>query len=577
VPDPVRRPIDILFRAFFARFFASETATSDQQLRQTFIATLTFILVPGFVLLVQLFPAFNDIVIRAARFHTPWIVDDWLEWIVFVYVTYSMVTVGLIGSFVWDALVFDHRDAMVLGPLPLRGRMLVAGKLLALGALLAIAAVPVNFVNAFFFAFETSDRAGFSTLVTHFVAFYAATVLAAVFVFAALVVIRGAVSLVGGPRLAAFLGSVLQFLFIVCVLSCVFLSPSMWKIPSAVLNNNDVVGWLPTSWFLGLFEQLRGSNRAYFLALGGRALIATPVALVAAVIVSVAGFARQMQHAVARPATGDALAARVLRRAARWLAGRNQQARASADFVFMTIARNRGHHTPVAMATAIGVAVALAALTRSKTLEGLMQPRTIVLWIPLLIAYWMTIGVRAALFVPSELRAAWIFMAAEPVEARAVWSGMRAAALAIVAPAVLSTTTAVIVPLLGWRLAAWQGALALALTVAFIDATTLTVRQVPFARMYVPGRARLRTRWPLYLFGMFGFAMWPVRLELPLVGGGEWKLIAAAIMAAVVVRVVCAASVARLWSGASADAEADPDAWAVLDLGPILSDARSRA
>src|SRR5262249_28285065 len=152
------------------------------------------------------------------------------------------------------------------------------------------------------------------------------------------------------------------FLFVVCLLSCVFLSPSMWKIPSAVLNNNETVGWLPTSWYVGLFEQLRGSDRAYFLAMGGRALVATPVALGAAVLVSIAGFARQMQHAVARSAEGDAVVTRALRSAARRLAGSNQQARAVADFAFMTIARNRGHHTSIAVATAIGVAVALAGL-----------------------------------------------------------------------------------------------------------------------------------------------------------------------------------------------------------------------
>src|SRR5688572_31033088 len=39
----------------------------------------------------------------------------------------------------------------------------------------------------------------------------------------------------------------------------------VWKIPSVALNNPDTVGWLPTAWFLGLFERVRGSTRPYFM------------------------------------------------------------------------------------------------------------------------------------------------------------------------------------------------------------------------------------------------------------------------------------------------------------------------
>ena len=45
-----------------------------------------------------------------------------------------MVTVGLIAAFVWDALDFEHRDAMVLGPAPLRARTILGAKIAALGA-----------------------------------------------------------------------------------------------------------------------------------------------------------------------------------------------------------------------------------------------------------------------------------------------------------------------------------------------------------------------------------------------------------------------------------------------------------
>ncbi len=49
-----------------------------------------------------------------------------------------------------------------------------------------------------------------------------------------------------------------------------------------------------------------------------------------------------------------------------------------------------------------------------------------------------------------------------------------------------------------------------------VEALALTVRHVPFTRPYPPGHARIKTRWPLYLIGMYAVAYLPVRLELRL-------------------------------------------------------------
>ena len=66
----------------------------------------------------------------------------------------------------------------------------------------------MNAVNAFFFAVETADQFGARTFVVHFVAFFTATALAAVFVFAMVVAIRGTVAIVAGPARAAAVGHV---------------------------------------------------------------------------------------------------------------------------------------------------------------------------------------------------------------------------------------------------------------------------------------------------------------------------------------------------------------------------------
>ena len=60
-----------LFRTFFAQFFTSESVTSDIQLRQTIFSIFAFLLPPGLFLVIQIFPAYQVVVIRAAKLNSP--------------------------------------------------------------------------------------------------------------------------------------------------------------------------------------------------------------------------------------------------------------------------------------------------------------------------------------------------------------------------------------------------------------------------------------------------------------------------------------------------------------------------
>src|SRR5262245_64145314 len=108
IPRPVHR--SVLFRTFFDQLFISESVTSDVHLRQAMIGVFAFLLPPGLVLVVELIGTYTLIVQVY-----PHLVDPFLVRLGFVFVTYSMVSVGFVALFVWDVLTFDRRDAMVLG------------------------------------------------------------------------------------------------------------------------------------------------------------------------------------------------------------------------------------------------------------------------------------------------------------------------------------------------------------------------------------------------------------------------------------------------------------------------------
>src|SRR5438093_7427550 len=191
-------------------------------------------------MLVRLCSDYQGIVLRAIRYEQFGHLTDTLEWIALVFITYSAVTVGFVGACAWESLVFDRRDAMVLGPLPLRRATIVTAKIAAVASLMLAVSLAVNLFNAVVFSFATADRLGVVTLARHFAAHLTATVGAAVFVFCAIVVLRGVAGLIAGPRVAAAIGTVVQFTFVLAVLGIVILCPAVWRVPHRALVNFTV-------------------------------------------------------------------------------------------------------------------------------------------------------------------------------------------------------------------------------------------------------------------------------------------------------------------------------------------------
>ena len=500
-----------LFRAFFTQLFTSETVTSDVQLRQSIVWVLAFILTPCLILLLNVFPQFQYLTIRVGRVHPPpgvivratavrnLMAEDMLEWAVAILVGYSAVTVGLVTAFVWDALSFDRRDAMVLGPLPLRESTIVLAKLGALAAFLLGLSVGVNVLNSAIFALETSDQLGFGALLGHFAGSLVVTTMAATLVFSTIVTVRAVLTVFGGARVTAFVGTTLQFAFVFALFwFCIALvgSPARigrFSVPD--LGSRET----PLSWFVAWFEVIRRSERGSWnevIAMSRRVTLLVPLSIVAAVSSSALAFRRQLRLALAPSSLPGPLGhARISRFLARLLCGPDRLARAVSDFLLTTIVRNRVQQAPIAINVAIGLAMVLFALARQRG-----GASSTFLAAPLILAFWAMVGLRASFFVPSELPAAWTFQANAPERFRSYRSGIRAVMIASVAPAATILGAAAG----GWR----HGFQVLLLIVALADAIVLTIDFLPFTRPYRPGHARLKSRWPIYLVGayVFGYA-----------------------------------------------------------------------
>jgi len=571
VTRPPRSPFETLCRAFFAQFFGSESATSDEQVQRAMIGVLAFLITPALLTPIQMASSFE---FAAVRF--PALLEPMTRQMATVYITYSMVGVGVIAAVMWDALSFDRRDAMVLGPLPLRASTVIAAKLTALAALLLIVAFAVNVMTAVPFSMVAGNHKAAIGVVRHFLAHMAATMTASVFVFGLLVTLRAMVGGVSGRHVAT--ASILRFLLFSALLCFMVFVPMALRVEpggrrrQASVQMQTIPGWSPTNWFLGLHEWVRGSPGAEWDGGARRAIAFTLAITASAVLTTTAGYRRQLQIALTPSAT-DAVrsAARLPRLIARLVTGRSHLARAVADFILTTLARSSAQQATIAVNAALGLTLVVASLFRiGGDLAHMTPPRTAVLWIPLVLIYTVAIGVRAAFFVPSELAASWTFRFNAPLRTTGYWSATRAAAIGFLVPMSL-VASALIAPLIGIRAAAWHAVIVAAVAVLLAETIALTVKFVPFTRRYEPGHAKLKTRWPLYLIGLFVFAIWPARAAL--YAGrdpGQVLRLAAWLLAAGIALEVAGRVHARSWRLDPLEEFQDESPIAVLDIGIVL-------
>jgi len=571
ITRPPRSPFATLSRAFFAQFFGSESATSDEQLQRAMIGVVAFLITPALLSPIQMASSFE---FAAIRF--PALLEPMTRQMATVYITYSMVGVGVISAVMWDALSFDRRDAMVLGPLPLRASTVIAAKLTALAALLLIVAFVVNVITAVPFSMVAGNHKAAVGVVRHFIAHMVATMTASLFMFCLLVTLRALVGGVSGRHVAT--ASILRFLLFSALLCFIVFLPMALRVEpggrrrAASVEMQTIPGWSPTNWFLGLHEWVRGSPGAEWDGGAWRAIVFTVAITASAVLTTIAGYRRQLQIALTPSAT-DAVrsAARLPRLVARLVTGRDHLARAVADFILTTLARSGAQQATIAVNAALGLTLVVASLFRiGGDLAHMTAPRTAVLWMPLVLIYTAAIGVRAAFFVPSELAASWTFRFNAPIQASGYWSATRAAAIGFLVPMSL-VASALIAPLIGARAAAWHAVIVAAVAVLVAEAIALTVKFVPFTRPYEPGHAKLKTRWPLYLIGLFAFAIWPARAAL-YAGGDPLQVlrVAASILGVATILEVAGRFQARSWRLDPLEEFADESAIAVLNIGIVL-------
>ncbi|MGH9392561.1 MAG: hypothetical protein ACRD1E_00185, partial [Terriglobales bacterium] len=234
-----------------------------------------------------------------------------------------------------------------------------------------------------------------------------------------------------------------------------------------------------------------------------------------------------------------------------WQPGDARQA-AVYRFVITTLARSRRHSLIVGAWLGIAVALVLAGVAGlGWDFRGtsIAQVDAVVLAAPLVLCFFLAVGLRHVFALPAEPRASWLFRLSEtePAPQRLLAARNVLIGHAVLPPLAMAGLLAL--RFWGWRVALLHVAFSAGLMLLLAQAMLYRFRKLPFTCAYVPGRANLKVWWSAYWLMFTIFAYGSAALERRLWASPELLL---ALSAAGLVLAAAAAAAHRRWRSALA-------------------------
>lgn len=417
------------------------------------------------------------------------------------YISTTITVVGLFTVLSWNVLVPDHRDSLVLNSLPVRMRTILGAKCACVLTALGVSIVAVNVFTGLTFPFLIVPGSGIISTVRCFLAYWATLAAAGAFTFGCIFAIRSIAAAAFSYHLFQRISGLLQLFTLFGALALFFLTPSL-ATPSRLASpaNQHLLAFLPSFWFLGLFQELNGTSYSLFTPLTFRALSSLAAVYTIALSTAALTYRRNVHRAVEQPdiapgSSKSALSRLVSASVARMYS--DPIDRAILLFSARTLARSRQHR--LILASYIGIALAISLAYAKSLLYGTSDAHWSQPGVPLLITglvtlFFALVGSRAVFALPFVLPANWIFRITAVRRPAAYFSAVRKALFTVAAAPVLFLCAIVYLSI--WPLGpALQHLLVLGVVaVSLIQILLRKFRKIPFACSYLPGKSNLRLK-----------------------------------------------------------------------------------
>ncbi|MGC2656583.1 MAG: hypothetical protein WA324_01305 [Bryobacteraceae bacterium] len=517
-----KRQFRVLYREFLFRLvdrdlLSSDARTDSNKLFGQFATVLGLvgIFLAGLALTIE-----NHRKSQAAILVDAWSVEHTL-------IATTMLIIGLFGVLSWDSAFPDRRDVLVLTPLPLRARTIFLAKVASLASALSIAVLASSAAPGIVLPFVLVPHTYLplemllsSEIYRGLAAYWITMFTAAAFILCSLLVIQG-IAAQFPRRIFLRLSAFLQMGALCLLIGVYFLEPSFRTAQSlADPRNQQALAWLPSYWFLGIFQQLRGApmTQAHttLVALAERAWIGLACALAGSAVVYLLSYFRTLRKIVEEP---DILPAP---RRLNWLPRFGTSLNAAVEqFTIRTLFRSRQHRLLLSFYCGIGFAILILFLktpvaqvmaARSAT-SGWRQVTLPLLASSFVITCLWTLGIRAVFALPLDLRANWIFRLCTSREPSEYFSATRRAMYALVPIPLCLGFAAVFLSVWPWRPAVEHLAVLALTSMTLTELSLYGFQKIPFTCSYLPGKSNFHMRFLLFALLGLNAILWASDFE----------------------------------------------------------------
>jgi hypothetical protein len=405
----------------------------------------------------------------------------------YFFLVLSMTVTGAVAVWRWDAIFPDRRDYMNLVPLPISTRTIFFANLVAVLFLVGLIAVDVNAASCILFPMVVgATQTKFLFFLKFAMVHAVGVVLASLFAFFAVFSVMGLLMAMLPARAFKRFSTYIRGVVVVYLVA---LLCTAFAVPNSLMRAGPVPAWtylMPSCWFLGLCQSLRGRAGPVLMELSRLALPGVAAVVAIALCAYAVGYQR---HFVRIAEIADRTAA--ARHPRTWRLGklldrlvlRTPYQRGCFRFVYRTLLRSEAHRLVLTAVGGLSLVLASQALMDAFANAKSWRQAALsanALSIPFIISFLVVVGLRLVFEIPAELRSNWIFQLMLDRDGEECEPLARKVILTLLLPGLLAITFPVYVDLEGWRVACLHTLLVTTWTVLLTNVVLIRFRKLPF-------------------------------------------------------------------------------------------------
>jgi hypothetical protein len=410
----------------------------------------------------------------------------------YFFIVLSMTVTGAVAVWRWDAIFPDRRDYMNLVPLPISTRSIFFANLVAVLFLVVVIAFDVNAASCILFpVVVAASQSEFIFFAKFAMVHDMGVLLASGFAFFAVFLALGILMAVLPPRALQRVSSYVRGLvvvYLVGLLCTTFAVPDLLRRAGGRVPSWTVL--MPSTWFLGLCQSLRGRADPVLTALSARVIPGIAAVVGVALCAYAVGYRRHFVRIaeIADTTVIDHTPALLTRK---WRLGalldrmalHTPFQKGGFRFLCKTMVRSEAHRLVLTGVGGLGLVLASQALLDA--FEGARSWRAMALSpdalsIPFILSFLVIVGLRIVFEVPVELRSNWIFQLMLDSDGQQCERLARKVILIFVLPGLVAIAFPVYAYLEGWLIACLHTTLVVTWAVLLTNIVLIRFRKLPF-------------------------------------------------------------------------------------------------